>query len=411
MAELNRDTDWYLRELLSTLSQVKVPSKLSGLSEYVDTAETVAFHRIALAASEYVFDLSKGTLGSNDGGWVYDSQSQGYYSISLSCDAFDPKLLVLVCSRLGDGGAGPPQSVRSRFHLAPPGKFKELELVWPATFAYMVEPLGALVQRLFDETSTYIAEQLLTRLNSAELRVAKELYALLRVVVTDPEMRATIWFATVGPEYGFRLVDDAAGSGALKAIYNGVANDPVSPERIFAQLIQTKLPRQLLLMDLSAKRGLVMDGCIPKAGYAQQGLSYTYVMQSLYQANQFCIFPIFRAESVAVFALFPSELDAVRNLMAENLSRFEEVAARLVTPIVEAAHLFDSELPPGSVPIPRVASDGGNEKRVSFGPDLEGVLGGEGRDNLGLLLFESLSSIKENRKGTAALRRSGTRLT
>lgn len=408
MTNQERDADWHVRELLSQLSRVGMPSKLAGLTDYVDRAETVAFHHAISAVSEFVVDISRGALRNDDGGWIFDSQSRAHYSIRLATDAFDPKLLVLTCSRLGDNT--PRQSVRSRWDLAPPGKFKTLELVWATELTHLVEPLGALVQRLCDEASDYIAERILARLNSTELHVAKELYNLLRVVVTDPDTRAKIWFATVGPHYGFRLVDDAAGSGALKAIYAGVANDAVSPERVLAQLIQTKLPRELLLMDVSAKAGSVLDGNIPKAGYAQQGMSYTYVMRSLYRSENFCIYPVYRAEKIAVFALFPSELDSVRNLIANNLSRFAEVASRLVSPIIEAASLFDSELPPGNVPVPQTDTHVAVDMDTISDPSLDSVTAGSDRENLGVLLFRSLAAIKESRRGTVGLRRFGTRL-
>lgn len=407
MTRQERDADWHVRELLAQLSQVSMPSKLSGLAEYVDRAETVAFHHVTAAALQFVIDSSRGTLKKSESGWIFDSQSQGHFMVGLACDAFDPKLLVLTCSRLG--GDRPPKTTNSRYDLAPPGKYKTLELLWAAELAYLSEPLGVLVKRLCDEASNYIAETILSRLNSGELRVAKQLYDLLRIVVTDSETRAKVWFATVGPEYGFRLVDDAAGSGALKAIYAGVGNDAVSPERVLAQLVQTRLPREMLLMDISAKSGSVIDGDIPKAGYAQQGLSYTYVMHALYHSDNFCIFPVYRADPIAVFALFPSDLDSVRNLLANNASRFAEVASRLVEPIIEAASLFDSELPPGNVPIPQTIIAAA-EVGMSSTSEPESPAAGIDRENLGLLLFKSLAAIRESRGGTYGLRRSGTRL-
>ena len=222
-----------------------------------------------------------------------------------------------------------------------PGRFKRFVVSVPPSLAGAATQVVEHGQLILDAGYQWVADKILELAESQEIRVGEGLYSLCREIFPEIEFRREIWFATVGPLYGFRLIAPEVVDGALE-VYSSAAKDlPVSALDLLAQLIATCLPRELLLMDKAARRGGIMDVNISDAGYARD--PYAFVMSGLYKSTAFTIYPILRRreDDLAVMALFPTHRVAILSRFDAYVEDFRERAVNLAAAITEASSLFE----------------------------------------------------------------------
>lgn len=333
--------DIYLRKVLNSISEIKQPSRLFGLSDYVKLAEGVLIQGVVDLLNEHIEDCSNGVIANSGGGYINDKSSGKQYMLSVSHNISHPKALAIVWTPLR-GSSSSSILLDSACFLSSPCAFSSLEVYSPPEIVDYAISSMYLARKLLEEGSDYIFENILSILQNEEISVAKKLYDELRLVVLDKDKREEVWFATLSSEYGFRLADPRVGSKALDAIRKGIGGDSVSPLVVLSQLIETRLPRELLLMNEAAKTEKIVDASIPRSGYAISGHGYTYVMQVLYDSDSFGILKICEKDGVVVLALFPSDSTYVRDLLVEHKAQLGEVAEAIIDPIRAARNLFDS---------------------------------------------------------------------
>jgi hypothetical protein len=229
--------------------------------------------------------------------------------------------------------------VRRSGPIKSPGRFKRFAVTLPSSLSDAATPVLEHGQLILDTAYSWIADQILEFTDARELHVAEGLYSLARELFPEPNYRRELWFATVGPLYGFRLIASEVVDGALRTYSEGVRDLPISPLDLLARLLASCLPRNLLLMDAAARRDGAMDVDVSNAGYAHD--PYAYVMKSLYGSTSFTIYPLLTRSHLSVMALFPTGRQAILSRLEAHKGEFSDRARDLASAIEESARLFE----------------------------------------------------------------------
>jgi hypothetical protein len=211
----------------------------------------------------------------------------------------------------------------------------------PADLSVVATPLLERATMLLEVGYSWIATKIFELCSSEEVTVAKGLYALSREIFPEKSLRELIWFASVGPLFGFRLISPDVSNAALDALARNTSGAPVSPLELLGGLLESRLPRELLLMNVAARSDSAIDLDVSDAGYSKGGSRYAFVLSSLYGGRSITMLPILRADQFAVMALFPAGYELIVSRIEAHRSLFESRALELSQAIVEAADLFE----------------------------------------------------------------------
>ena len=96
-----------------------------------------------------------------------------------------------------------------------------------------------------------------------------------------------------------------------------------STNRLVAEMVSTRLPKEKLLMQKAIEANQIMDVDIKQAKYSKEGSIYSAAMSSFYGCDSFTIHPILIDSKANVVALYPSdmrsELEYVLSMHANEL--------------------------------------------------------------------------------------------
>jgi hypothetical protein len=235
-----------------------------------------------------------------------------------------------------------PSDLKERSaRIDPPSRFRAVRILVPASLESIGDDLLERAKFLMDAGYAWMVDSIVRMIDNDEVRVAEGLYDLCRDIFPEQILREQIWFATVGPIYGFRFITPEVLRAALKMITSQTLELPVDPIDVLAELISTRLPRELLLMDKAARVDSSMDVDIADAGYSKGASRYPFVLKSLYGSSSLTMLPMLRAANFAVLALFPAKNDIIRDRLTAHMEEFADRSIRLASRIVEAASLFE----------------------------------------------------------------------
>jgi len=210
-------------------------------------------------------------------------------------------------------------------------------------FGHLSDTLLQRGQLILDTGYSWMVESILLMVERQQLRVAEGLYALSRELFPERTLQREVWFATVGPAFGFRLISPDVTRAALDAITLTTLDLPVNPIDFLAELLATRLPRDQLMMNVAAKGDQTIDVDLRNAGYARTDSRYSFVLNRLYGSYAVTMMPLLRSHNFAVLALFPTGRAAIRDRLEVHRDEFGDRALELSGTIVDAATLFDPE--------------------------------------------------------------------
>ncbi len=339
----SRDAEQTRSALLDLLRTSCGTPTLASCIAFVQSAEEVAKSFTVAHAKVYLAELSPFRLVPAGANTLVDNRGDQY----LVLGSEEPKNHLDFFITVIPLTPGKPENLKEQAaRLRPPSRFREVWVLVPAVFESIQNALLERSKFIMDISYAWIADSIIRMVDSDQIRVAEGLYDISRDVFPEENLREQIWFATVGPVYGFRFMTPEVVRSALKMISSQTLEMPVDPIDLLAELISTRLPRQLLLMDKAARVDFSMDVDIADAGYSKGVSRYPFVLKSLYGSSSLTMLPLLRAANFAVLALFPAKNDIIRDRLDSHMNEFAERALQLTQKLVEASSLFEDHSDP-----------------------------------------------------------------
>lgn len=208
-----------------------------------------------------------------------------------------------------------------------------------------LKPLGQLIAAVASVVLAtgygVIEDRLDGALNREESFIARGLYGELERLFPERELRQNLWLAVVGPSRGFRLISPEQGMAAIDILNRYAKRTQRSGYEMAARLLDSRLPRKGLLMDRALAEGKPIVGDLAQAKYYQQTTEYAFVMQGLYNASSFEIWPIYRSSRRNVLLLFPTESPAIVARLQAYAAQLTAACESHLAEVDEAIDLFD----------------------------------------------------------------------
>jgi hypothetical protein len=344
--------------------------RLATVREYVEKAEDTVLGLVNRQLGDLV-SISTHFEYKTDGNALADSDGHRYLVTTIPASN-NPSILCVTLIPLGREDVG--ERVRRSRAVSFPGRFRRIDLMFPHRFANLATIAVEQVKTILDSGYSFISAKIIEAVDNTEVEVAKSLYSLASEIFPEEILRREVWFATVGPVYGFRLMSAEAARAALQTIDSNTRGLPVSPLDLVAELLATRLPREVLLMNVAAADDVTIDVDVSDAGYTKSRSRYAFVLTSFYGGTSFTIMPLLRSDQFAVMALFPTGKPLLQNRIEQHREELERRAREVGAAIVEAASLFEISQFPAALP--------GDQARNA------------GNDNLGIVLGATVDEIR-----------------
>jgi hypothetical protein len=262
-------------------------------------------------------------------------------AISAGRDLRNPRLLVLTVT--ANQQLRTPTPLSSTFEIAGHGMVREVTVMTPDFLDEFASLACDLCAQLVEMGYAWLDAAVDEFVHRAELSVAAEMYSLVRGILPARAAHENLWFACLHREFGFRLVDPVVSSAALQLIDENVERFGGSAAQFLAELLQTRLPRDQLLMQRSHELGTTLEVDVADAGYTRKGDIYSYVLTALYGSTAFTIFPVYAVGPTTIFALYPAGQSEIADHLRQHRSELERMASDVATRLDEYASLFDAE--------------------------------------------------------------------
>ena len=325
--------------LLAQLRKAAPVLSLATVQQFVASTEPTLMNFLP----EHVRDIC--VAAASDRLWPVDATGLVGTDGSRYAIAVSPEIVAgldLLISMYVQTAAGTARrSLETTAVLAAPGRYRKLRVYVPEKWEFLADYIVPAGQLILDAGYSWIADMIVQAMDGAEEKVTARLYGLSREIFPEDDLRKKLWFATVGPVYGFRLVSSEVTKEALRDISAFTTDLAVDPVDLLAELLTTRLPRQMLLMDKAAKLDSTINLNFADAGYSKSPSRYAFVMKSLYGGSSVSMMTLLRADNFAVLALFPTGHREISLRLEAHRHEFEEVARQLSGPIVKAASLFE----------------------------------------------------------------------
>jgi hypothetical protein len=262
-------------------------------------------------------------------------------AISAGRDLREPRLLVL--SVTANQQLRTPTPLSSTCEIAGHGMVREITVMAPEFLDEFASKACDLCAQLVEMGYAWLDAAVDAFVHQAELAIASEMYSLVRGLLPAKADHENLWFACLHREFGFRLVDATVSSAALELIDENAERFGGSAAQFLAELLQTRLPREQLLMQRSHELGTTLEVDVADAGYTRKGDIYAYVLAALYGSTAFTIFPVYATGATTIFALYPAGHADITDQLRRNHSELERLASDVATRLDEYAALFDAE--------------------------------------------------------------------
>jgi len=324
-------------KLLMFLQQSCPAPTLGAASEFLTSVETALTEAVG-SSLRHILD-TKSHLGlSGLSGHLTDSDGV-HYVLSSAPDPGAPATFIV--SLIPISPQGPLDLVRRRRKVRRSGRYSDAVVILPDRVKESASLCADAVQLLLITGYAWAVSQILMIASRAETEIGIHLYRLLHKVVPEDPLASRVWFATIGPAYGFRLCDPQATTAALEVIQQNLLGAPISPLAILASLLETRLPRQRTLMQKAAAQHRCIEVDVSDTDYARDGDFYAYVLKMLYGGTALTIMPLSVTDAVSVFALYPTGEGVISRRLEAHRDDFERLATAHADEIVKAIDLFE----------------------------------------------------------------------
>lgn len=266
-----------------------------------------------------------------------------YFELTVVRDVRQPTtLLVTLLPRSPSPTLGSKTVSRSR-QIGGYGQYEKLELVLAQQAAEHVTLIADVVVAVLESGYTWIKERIDNFVKQQEVALGEKLYAYMRSIFPSEEVAENLWFAVLTEEYGFRLIDPKAADRAYGLMRPHARTYGHSPTQLVAELLQTRLPRETLLMHKALALGQCVDVDLADASYRKEGALYATVLAALYGSDAFTIFPLREDGRFSILALFPTGMPIIRERLTAHRSQLIEIASELGHEVKKAERLFERD--------------------------------------------------------------------
>jgi len=323
-----------LLDALGTLYPHPALPELPSLVEEVEELLQVHLNEVLHSQAEILFGLRY-----EGGAYLLDS-ALGFFDLQIGADVLNLRELVIsLNSRVPHVSTRLTETVGK---IEEYGRFAIIRFVHPRNLKVRATLVTEVACALFSSGYRWTREQIELVVAHGEIALVDDLYGYFRTLFPADPLRKRIWIATVTAGYGFRLIDRDATLQAYEQIDQYAEDFGHSTNRLVAELITTRLPREKLLMQVALRLNQCIDAELKDAKYTREGSIYAGTLQSLYGSEAFTIFPIRLSESLSVFALFSTEhRTQIEPILLENKDELAHRCTEAANRIRAAVHLFE----------------------------------------------------------------------
>lgn len=329
------------RRILDVLEASFGRFELAELAGVVDTLEQMIERHCEQRVRELLTALSDVRKGEGSGYLL--GPFDEYFELTVTRDVRQPTtLLVTLLPRSPTRDSGTQTVHRSR-RLGGYGQYEKLELVMGKRAAEHATLIADVVVAVLESGYAWVKERIDAFVKRQEVALGGRLYAYMRSIFPSAEVADNLWFAVLTEEYGFRLIDPQAADRAYGLMEPHARAYGHSPTQLVAELLQTRLPREKLLMHKALALGQCVDVDLADASYRKEGALYATVLAALYGSDAFTIFPLREDGRFSILALFPTGMSIIRERLGAHRGQLIEIASELGHEVKKAERLFERD--------------------------------------------------------------------
>ena len=223
------------------------------------------------------------------------------------------------------------------------GRYDKVEVLLPRCITEHATLIVESVVAICESGYAWIRERIEELVASEEVALGARLYRYARTIFPSRKINENLWFAVVSEQWGFRLIDGTVVDRAFDLMKPQALEYGHSTTKLVAELLQTRLPREKLLMQQALTLGQCIDVSLADAQYRQEGSIYASVLSALYGSDAFTIFPIRQEGQFSILALFPTGMSLVKERLIEHKDEMCEIASTIGCEVKQAEKLFDRD--------------------------------------------------------------------
>jgi len=292
------------RLLLTALSLKYSEFSLDSISKIAGTLDDYlkAFaHKSLIQHSKAILSLEV----ANDSVFLIDDNSN-FYELNFSEDIDNKDLLLIVISVRGNTRHYTLDNFD--FSLSECfGKYLSFNITYPKKLKIKKQDTQELITTIFETGYNWFYEKTIELAKQEENKLGYQLYEFLKTIIHSKELRNNLWFASITGGYGFRLLNESVARESFKLIHKNIKQFEKSTNLFVAELLNTKLPEDQLLMINAIKVKSSIDANLKNASYNKTDSLYAATLKCLYGQNQFTVYPVYENDKFCVVALFDTK--------------------------------------------------------------------------------------------------------
>ncbi len=315
-----------------------------NLNEIADLAETLEQFLI-LNLNDSLKKYSEEFLGlksdgSND--YLVSEESNILFSINICRDISNTKFLNVV---INHHIIGEKTKVKN-FHIMIDGygNIQKVRLLFPESMNFDLVAINALIKNIYEVGYNWYKVKIEELVTQEKITLITELYGYIKKVIPSKDLRKHLWFASVTDEFGFRLLDKDVAMDLFERIDPNSEYYGHSTNRLVAEMLSTRLPKNNLLMQKAIEENKIMDVDIRDAKYSQEGNIYSAAMTAFYGCDSFTIHPIMADGKANIVALYPSnKRNEFEFLLNKHLDTLTKICKNSTSKIYQVQKLFEGK--------------------------------------------------------------------
>ncbi len=324
----------YVNEYLG--SQIIQIKHLDDLESFSCNIENAVGHIIKSVICMYPESLIVDHIAVCDDCSLIDDMGT-IYKINISPEVTDFTVLniAIINSRASK------QNVSQTYKFSNAGKYNSIHFILTKSLRFNIDILRQAVTQILDTCYTFYKIKLREYITSDLANVSKNVYNYIFGIICDDELNNDFWLAIVGNGVGFRLVNPSIVERLFTTFAKHKHNDDdVSINELIANLLDTKLPYEKILMKAAVDYNQCITVDLTNAVYTKEGSLYSKTMYTLYGGESFSIFPVYIGD-ISIVALYPVEKrEAIEMILNTYKPKISEIIEHEMQNIEKAFTLF-----------------------------------------------------------------------
>lgn len=325
----------YVNEYLD--SQIIHIKHLDDLESFSHDIENTIANIIKSAIYMYSeFFIVNHIIVRNDGSLADDAGN--IYKINISPEVTDLTILnvAIINSKANK------QNYNQTYKFNNTGKYNRIHLILAKSLRFNIDILKQAITEILATCYTFYRTKLREFISSDLSNVSKNVYNYIFSIICNDELSKDFWLAIVGNGVGFRLLNPSIVERLFDTFAKHKHNDDdVSINELVANLLDTKLPYEKILMKaaVDSKQCITVD--LTNAVYTKEGSLYSKTMYTLYGGESFSIFPVY-INDISIVALYSVEnKDIIETILNNHKTELSEIIKHEMQNIEKAFTLFN----------------------------------------------------------------------